>query len=142
MDNKYYIPTLEEFHVGFRYEFNTKVLRPGTDGWEGMSLEVNELTNIEFHIERGEIRVKYLDQADLVELGWKGVQQDVYERVVYRGDKNYCWQILLNHPPEVYIRSYLMDSSAEWMPSMQFRLVIDVKNFDEMKKLMQMFQIA
>lgn len=146
MDSKYYIPALEEFHVGFRYE----LLNPNGDGdyedsfdWEEHSLWGN-LEEVAINLEDGLVRVKYLDQADLERLGWERVEESIYEKVIDRGDKNYCWQIKLNQPPEIYIRSYLLNKGDKWRPtySIQFGLAVDVKNYNEMEKLMQMFQIV
>ena len=73
MENKYYTPEIEEFHVGFEYEW----VKP--DRTETIKLEC--LNNIGFlwgiTIPEG-VRVKYLDQEDIESLGFKQSKTDKY----------------------------------------------------------------
>jgi hypothetical protein len=74
-DNKYYTPTIDEFHVGFEYE------RMNGDRWENSTLSEadcfgtiargyeNEFEEIDTGLRT--IRVKYLDREDIESLGWK-----------------------------------------------------------------------
>jgi len=90
MKSKYYTPTIEEFHVGFEFEFFDEDDRDWTEvriesqeslcNWTGMTIEK---------------RVKYLDKEDIESLGfiyyedtsigdgdirwWDGFKQDSYE---------------------------------------------------------------
>lgn len=144
MKNKYYVPTLEEFHVGFRFELYS--LQWGEEEeelfyWEEVYLDGN-LEGTAIDLADGLIRVKYLDQADLEELGWKRVYKDIYEKVVEGRDKDDCWQITLNSP-EVYIRNYLLDKGTKWSytSNILFGLTADVKNYNEMKKVMEILRI-
>ena len=60
MKDKYYTPSIEEFHVGFEYEYDGKcVFRIG------MSISF-----MDYLISNGKIRVKYLDQEDIESLGF------------------------------------------------------------------------
>ncbi len=69
MENKYYVPSIEEFHVGFECEHKL------CDTWR-------ELTC--YHIPHGHrtledlYRVKYLDKQDVEELGWKENLRETY----------------------------------------------------------------
>lgn len=77
MENKYYTPELEEFHVGFEYELRV------TNEWQQCEWSPrNDMSwfNLELIDRNGEekfstpanlIRVKYLDQEDIEELGWE-----------------------------------------------------------------------
>lgn len=66
---KYYTPELEEFHVGFEYEFyhpskSWITCRFGEpDDWS--------LQDIQDEIEEQKVRVKYLDEQDIKDLGWE-----------------------------------------------------------------------
>ena len=67
--NKYYTPSVEEFHVGFRYEHYHK----DCDCWLFCIYNTiydqrgnNEIDELNIHLER----VKHLDQQDIEELGW------------------------------------------------------------------------
>lgn len=74
-ENKYYTPTIEEFHVGFEYaHVNSK----NESGWEILSFcdlfedpDWNELYFVNEAIKRGNVRVKYLDREDIESLGFE-----------------------------------------------------------------------
>lgn len=71
MENKYYTPTIEEFHVGFEYE-EQNVQGDFKSNFFPTSLEEDFATPpILWGIECKAIRVKYLDQEDIESLGWK-----------------------------------------------------------------------
>lgn len=100
-NNKYYTPTIDEFHVGFEYEvFDTKysyeVQHIKEDQYKVLSepkqvsdwykekytldrfiyVENSETAynGLNDYIEDGEIRVKYLDKEDIESLGWENVE--------------------------------------------------------------------
>lgn len=69
MNNKYYTPTIEEFHIGFEFQ-----------KWEVhdlyyQTLIMQDTTNLTFIKERlQEIRVKYLDDEDIESLGFNSFE--------------------------------------------------------------------
>lgn len=68
-DNKYYVPKLSDFHVGYEYE---KSDDENIQEWH------TEIKNIDFewldiYIEDGRIRVPYLTQGQIKAEGWKVV---------------------------------------------------------------------
>ena len=71
MKNKYYTPEIEEFHVGFEYEFRTTV------NWESKIFSENDFGSyfnpdgIEGKLKESRLRVKYLDKADIESLGFQ-----------------------------------------------------------------------
>ena len=94
MENKYYTPTIEEFHVGFEYEEETIIY---TDkgwfthkdlGWEKKifdSTSYMENYYLSERVKRGlvgkcdpTIRVKYLDREDVESLGFAQTVEDQY----------------------------------------------------------------
>jgi hypothetical protein len=87
-NNLYYIPTIEEFHVGFEYEIKIK------DTWKLMNTSVSSFSAIsdydgtsylEEDLINNDIRVKYLDQSDIESLGWKLSNQ--YDGAWWEWDK-------------------------------------------------------
>jgi hypothetical protein len=71
--SKYYTPTIEEFHVGFEYEFlsfQDETWRKATVTVRDESVYAEHFTFIdtENHIDRR--RVKYLDREDIESLGF------------------------------------------------------------------------
>lgn len=68
--NKYYTPSIEEFHIGFEYEYRTQ-----GNSWEKdillyEQIHSNKLDSIRKMLqnELNEIRVKYLDKEDIESL--------------------------------------------------------------------------
>lgn len=83
---KYYIPELTEFKEGFEYEFHTmtdkgSIYTPKEDVVEKKiyskecinagNICSRSLSTIKDMLHDGSIRVKYLDENDIKELGWK-----------------------------------------------------------------------
>jgi len=72
MENKYYTPSIEEFHVGF--EFETSYLED-YDTWKKVTLEFDDFgfytSTWEVDSNPTEFRVKYLDKEDIESLGFK-----------------------------------------------------------------------
>jgi hypothetical protein len=78
MENKYYTPEIEEFHVGFEYE--VKVYKK--DEWIKCKWTELNVMSAEFNLDFGQaydlpkvtvpdtIRVKYLDREDIESLGF------------------------------------------------------------------------
>ena len=65
MNNKYYTPTIEEFHVGFEYEMNYK------DNEWSYEFTPYDFDLISDFIREGKCRVKYLDLEDIKSLGFE-----------------------------------------------------------------------
>lgn len=80
MENKYYTPTIEEFCVGFEYEYKEKKV------WKKDELDISGMTSgdcgadhyvendIDFILDKlksNDIRVKYLDREDIESFGFK-----------------------------------------------------------------------
>ena len=104
MENKYYTPDISEFHVGFEYEvYDTKwkysvehiegdkfrILsdpESSTDWYhkvydvddyvhvKGIEGDTSVYCSLQDHINAGDIRVKYLDKADIEELGFEYIE--------------------------------------------------------------------
>jgi len=70
MENKYYTPSIEEFHVGFVFEryFDQN----NTKGWFKVSITtINNTLDLVDSIRKEEVRVKSLDQDDIESLGFE-----------------------------------------------------------------------
>jgi hypothetical protein len=70
MENKYYTPSIEEFHVGFEYE---AVTNPNITNLNWSKRLVDMHSNLVAYsamIGSGLVRVKFLDRQDIEELGW------------------------------------------------------------------------
>ena len=80
MGNNYYIPTISEFSIGFRYESCIPYRRTGDEEWtENWVKHEYSLLDFEWTIHtiltqlqfNDAIRVKCLDKEDILEAGWK-----------------------------------------------------------------------
>lgn len=69
-DLRYYVPTIEEFHVGFEYEEDDN----NTNNWEKQIIGIDNTWDLEFLkdiISEGNCRVKHLDREDIEGLGFE-----------------------------------------------------------------------
>lgn len=135
-ENKYYTPTIEEFHVGFEYEAEDYDGK-GIFFWAEEVYKGEEMrTFLIQELEDKKIRVKYLDQEDIKSLGWvKGKYKslNIYQKGNY----------IITTPLEAYNNTHVIDISilkviGEGIDRM-FRGVI--KNKSELKKLMQQLRL-
>ena len=68
MENKYYQPEIDEFHVGFEFEFLNSI------EWEKHNFMcLSEFTFDDMPELAKESRVKYLDEIDILDLGFEEV---------------------------------------------------------------------
>ena len=87
--NKYYTPTIDEFHVGFEYEYKGQILE---------FLKYNHPVSYNFslikdELELGYIKTKYLDREDIESLGFDLRSEDEFyskdnKYNIYTGNKN------------------------------------------------------
>lgn len=66
-NNKYYTPSIEEFHIGFEYEWLNE------NGKWVKELTPKEITVNGFEEQSYGLRVKYLDKEDIESLGFVGI---------------------------------------------------------------------
>lgn len=100
--DKYYTPTIDEFHVGFEFERRELEELYGeitySDKW--IEHEYDKDTSLDYlNMTMTNSRVKYLDKEDIKELGFKTIiknnmiycqygNEDIY--LDYNLDTNYC----------------------------------------------------
>lgn len=73
-NNKYYTPEIEEFHVGFEFEFIDKKnewKKSDDFSFAFLADDTDTISEVSFYLEKNKVRVKYLDVKDLEILGWK-----------------------------------------------------------------------
>lgn len=134
MNNKYYIPDIEEFHVGFRYEESWGVPNVNQEWLSTTFKEDNSIKNLV-----DIIRVKYLDISDIKELGWIDtssehvtnftynkkypIQNELYEKVILQ-------TIFQNN--KIIISGYETNNTS---PKPLF--IGTCKNYNELKRIME-----
>jgi hypothetical protein len=125
-NNKYYTPTIEEFHIGFEYE--TEDLHDDLYKmvWKPQVYEGEEMrTYLTKEIEDKEIRVKYLDKEDIESLEFKyNEEYDCYNSTNKEG---YCIEFLSDEIQITYYGDLLF--------------IGIIKNKSELKKLMKQLGI-
>ena len=95
LDKNFYVPSIEEFFVGFECEWQSKIRQ---ESWNKQICDV-DLINIAYDsFEHSDIeepfneqfRVKYLDASDIEELGFiDGIKGD-YKLIFYAAPRCYC----------------------------------------------------
>ena len=147
MKNKYYTPSIEEFRVGFEYEYNNT--------WGGFSKRIvteenlmDKLISIGSGNDRVPFnynwRVKYLDKQDIESLGFNNTKEHaVSYSSSYKIKDNKVFQIqsywdMQRDERENLIRIYIGDLH-KYPYTEIFRG--EIKNLSELKKLLKQLNI-
>lgn len=166
---KYYTPSLDEFHIGFKFEYlasGGKLLKGHPDNWERWKRSVVDedwFNRILEDFEKSDVglvdmedvskyRVKYLDQQDIEELGW--IHHEGGKRFTFASRESEIWgdcadcirhkfTLSLSTQPGV-IRLKRNDSGG--FMGMVDHLAYDLdmvgcKNYNELERLMEQFKI-
>jgi len=140
-DNKYYTPTIEEFHVGFEFNINDTIRDgSGRKEWSyNVKFSVAIASYIKFLLDKNpeDVRVKYLDKEDIESLGWiNGETRGLSSYIMKTKDNDFQMYLhdWLNEKGYWFIEIY--DYSAEYV----FRG--NIKNKSELIKLMKQLQIS
>lgn len=137
MEEKYYTPRIEEFHIGFEFEYRSSIYDKTWHKWniEDYSVNKKSLDQFPFNINSSEIdmyefRVKYLDQEDIESLGW------VYDTSNIFYKNKYC--LIIN---DIRLGSIeiILDNSESTVDFNLFNGT--VKNKSELRKLMKQLEI-
>lgn len=115
MESKYYTPSIEEFHIGFEYEYD------GTGYGVYYRLRVDNIDSfyrVKDDIEFGDVRVKYLDKEDIESLGFickyeANSMYYTYKESVSLFNSGVWTLKLINWPSEDNIRLTISDASVD-----------------------------
>jgi hypothetical protein len=167
--SKYYTPEIEEFYVGFEYEFHSMttggleivdfsknpivsktISKPTYKIWskeiiyrDDCALYNRSFKSLEGLIKSKQIRVKYLDREDIESLGWK------FDKTSNEGQRKFFKDnMCLYYRPETHeLGIFTIDPSKSdymmkhVMDNKQVHIVI-IKNKSELKKLMKQLNIS
>jgi hypothetical protein len=105
MIDKYYTPEISEFHVGFEYELSSNIFphMPVRLTWTSQNfIGYEDVSTIESFIEEKFVRVRMLNEDDILDLGWEKGEQSQFPRenqIVYRikdeKAEETCWFTLV-----------------------------------------------
>ena len=139
-ESKYYIPTIEEFHVGFNYEIwekklvYDKVWKFRVNKYIFNEKQVTQTFfnyNFTEDLREGKIRVKLLDKEDIESLGFSQIDYDTYRFGIE--------EIYLEFNPEYKTFIY----SKKYDPIKNNNLFVGtIKNKSELIKLLKQLQIG
>ena len=118
MENKYYTPEIEEFHVGFEYEHLAKGylwflngggpkdtwMKETFSGGAGQDGE-SEVCELDTLIDDKAVRVKHLDREDIESLGFTQITDDCFNISIkeYRGRLSQEVRILFRKTILIYL---------------------------------------
>jgi hypothetical protein len=145
MENKYYTPKLEEFHVGFEYEKHDDRLATYRENnyeptnWHKFKYDLKSirLSQLPTHLFEKTIRVKYLDRSDIESLRWKQSRDSNTTEIEFELD--------LGNPLDNLGLQY--DTENQYLRIHWFgqgdvtRFSGTIKNKSELKKLMKQLNI-
>lgn len=126
MENKYYTPSIEEFHAGFEYEMYNGyrwITQEFPNPWFRDSV-MGGFKTLEKALENNFIRAKYIDQQDIESLGWEHDIEEWYSL----GDFSLC------HCPEL---TTISDDSG-WYEQNRVFFQGTIRNKSELKQIMHM----
>jgi hypothetical protein len=130
MENKYYTPEIEEFHVGFELEYNNNSIVFGNT-WKKLTMNLEDFEEIE-NYKRIEYRVKYLDREDMESLGYLPWVKNSITHFVKDSIHIYFLPAIDENGPIVHIKDAVEDT---WV----FKGYI--KNKSELKRILKMIGI-
>ena len=148
-ETKYYIPTIEEFHVGFNYEIwkkklvYDKVWKFRVNKYIFNEKQVTQTFfnyNFTEDLKEDKIRVKYLDREDIKSLGFTQITNDCFNLLIknYRGRSNQELRILIRQTILIYLA---MDMNYNDKDNMVLFTGI-IKNKSELIKLLKQLGIG
>lgn len=133
MENKYYTPSIEEFHVGFEYETYSD-----QKGWEPKVYGLLDFIDWGYdgnYICVGSVRVKYLDQSDIEELGW--IKND---RPLSHEWELGEWRLMFYRArPDANVRLYKCGITPG---TFRENIYLDIKNKSALKQVMEMVGVS
>jgi hypothetical protein len=157
--NKYYTPDITEFCVGFEFEFQGLDNYWNPTGWEKVRLNIDEsrnfglytLKHIKSVLEDKEItcidhiRVKYLDEQDVLDLGWTKTEDKCphTDKNYFVINEDYGFDIRTTHKIILYQNGslhYMWEYNSSYNTS-EGQMMINIKNKTELKKIMYQLNI-
>lgn len=142
--DKYYVPTIEEFHVGFEYEFYNDMFN--IESYWSKEIVTNnfKLNDLGYGlniINSKYIRVKYLDIDDINKLGWTAFGRDAWKETFEHLQEGCTFRLIdiENDDWELYYNNIELIEIFDWKSKCVFSG--SIKNKSELKVLMKQLDI-
>ena len=130
MEDRYYNPKIDEFHVGFEYEHLLK------DNFTGCTiLCYPDIEDVYYDIPLNKIRVKHLDSSDIESLGFKLKVENKFGITF----ANRLYSIVYSKMKFNHIEVFLIQPYINESDGLKFSGII--KNKSELKKLLIQLEI-
>lgn len=151
MNVKYYTPSIEEFHVGFEYEYDKydQDLMGGTGGNKYIK-EIYNKSAFMYNtyeldqLDLSRVRVKYLDSEDIESLGFsRNIWGEIPSLNYYKLNGNEVFQITEYWSYEKLNRNNLIRIYTGMQHQYPYTEVFrgEIKNKSELKKLLKQLNI-
>lgn len=131
MNNKYYNPTIEEFHVGFEYEARIPKMKSFSEEVFHINDSHKELVN-RVTIHEGDVRVKHLDREDIESLGLKLWQ--------IPGD-SFDWEFYLDNEKGESLGKVTFNDNNTVDELELYGTIFNIKNKSELKRILKQLGI-
>lgn len=157
MENKYYTPTIEEFHVGFECEMvlngcpSKCVIEEGEEETSESTIKIliarsefGDTSNV-FCAHSYEYRVKYLDREDIEQCGWISMGSAWYDLKDVPGKLGYYLYVRMRFfDGKALIKAYRYDPKNTPSDVQEEGTLFDgvIKNKSELKKIMKQLGIC
>lgn len=135
MENKYYQPEIEEFYIGFEYEFTDNVIE---SEWQKAIIkdgtQIDDITRKHKGANAYSLRVKHLDREDIESEGWVPLKLS---------EENFSW--ILETDKDVYFKLDFdkRNNPIVFISNSELRTIFEgtIKNISELRKIMKMLGI-
>ena len=147
MENKYYTPTIEEFHVGFECEVygfnpNNRLNNNIEKKWEKITFSIEDINLLKDKY-LDSFRVKYLDREDIESLGFEyqdGKMIKGYsDNFIYKPNNNLQYNLTY-----VYAKNILrihVEDLVYFEESYNYLYQGKIKNKSELKRILKQLNI-
>ena len=148
-ENKYYTPTIEEFHVGFEYEHKERFL-DGTvktqEDFDNSKWVKQTCDSGIMYIERAlsgrnsknglcGVRVKYLDQEDIESLGFE-LEESNKKETIYRRS---CDNLMTEKEVQIWVdKEFDYIDICNLRDKEDYNFMGKIKNKSELKRVLKM----
>jgi hypothetical protein len=141
-ENKYYTPTIEEFHVGFEFEFLEK----------GEYIKDTYMCNSQFGVTFDDMpelaklsRVKHLDREDIESLGWEYVDVDSFVMKLSSWDNTNIDSYLGEGSDRLHLSLFSKENKVHIHNGGSYEgydgVLLNIKNKSELKRLLKQLGI-
>lgn len=141
-EDKYYIPEIDEFYAGFRFEYYSLVrINPNNYEWSKFIYIVDKNSTWESridiivlidHIKNNKVRVKYLDLEDILKLGFE-------QQIDIKGSKSNTRFLLKKEDNIIFRFQYDYETHIGILLSEDYHTKYNniIKNINELEKILK-----